>query len=301
VTITAGIYDDMPIEIYHSDPAPEPSLSQSGIRTLLTATPAHFKAKHPRLTDFPDEIDRPTKAQDFGTIIHSMVLGRGTEMAVIPFDNYKKKAAQDARDEARAAGRVPVLEKELPRLYAVAAFALDAIRRRYPDWSEGTAERALFWQLELNDGTSIWCRGLGDYSIGSARWFDLKTTDTGISDQELAKKIGNDGWDLQKAWTIQGVEALEPDFAGLVSFQDIVVEISPPYSVRFPPISERWLNSYTRPRISIATHMFGQCLQTRQWPSWTEDVANLEPPAWMAQAWEYQILAAMSREEHGGE
>ncbi|CAI3961985.1 unnamed protein product, partial [Commensalibacter communis] len=43
----ADIYYDMPASIYHSDPCPTPSLSNSLIRDLLDKSPYHAAWKHP--------------------------------------------------------------------------------------------------------------------------------------------------------------------------------------------------------------------------------------------------------------
>ena len=66
MTITApGIYE-MPADIYHADPCPEPSLSSTGARTLANGTPATYW--HER------QNPKQKRVFDIGTAGHLMVL-----------------------------------------------------------------------------------------------------------------------------------------------------------------------------------------------------------------------------------
>src|SRR5512135_3837265 len=107
LTITEpGIYD-LPADVYHADPVPTGSLSSSGARLLLPpSTPAHFRwaREHPRPS---------TPAMDFGRAAHRIVLGVGEDLVEVQADSWRTKAAQQAADEARAAGKTPLLTETM--------------------------------------------------------------------------------------------------------------------------------------------------------------------------------------------
>src|SRR5690606_30614366 len=70
--VEPGVYDNVPSEVYHSDPVPGGSLSSTGARKLATECPAAFK----HWLDNPE----PSKKEfDFGTAAHKVVLGDGPE------------------------------------------------------------------------------------------------------------------------------------------------------------------------------------------------------------------------------
>ena len=114
MTITdPGIYQ-LTAEEYHADPVEGGSLSSTGARMLTPPrAPArfHYYRSHPR---------PPKQAFDFGHAVHADVLGVGGEVVVLEFDNYNTKAAQLQRDEAYAAGQVPMLAPEMDRVRAAA-------------------------------------------------------------------------------------------------------------------------------------------------------------------------------------
>ncbi|MFD0927383.1 hypothetical protein ACFQ04_16710, partial [Williamsia deligens] len=79
-----GIYDDIPDTLYHSS---RDSLSSSGARTLLEpGGPAKFVGA-PRVEK---------KEYDLGHVVHALVLGKGSDLAVLKYDDWRTKAAREA-------------------------------------------------------------------------------------------------------------------------------------------------------------------------------------------------------------
>jgi hypothetical protein len=97
---------------YHKDPCLAPSLSSGIARTLLTHSPAHAwtaaPAAQPRL---PIE---EKESFDIGSAAHALLLEGEDRMVVLPYDDYRKKEAKEARDYARAEGKHPILEAKYP-------------------------------------------------------------------------------------------------------------------------------------------------------------------------------------------
>src|SRR6266403_3199123 len=128
-----GIYPDMDSATYFSDPAPSPSLSQSIAKIILDNSPLHAKLEHPKLcppvTGDDDLDEKYVKAQAIGNAAHKILLGRGKEIDVLDFNDFRTKEAKLARDLAEKAGRVVILEKHMTNAEQMVAAALSQIER----------------------------------------------------------------------------------------------------------------------------------------------------------------------------
>lgn len=283
---------DLPVDEYHRDElTSEPALSASGIRTLLNATPAHFKARNPRLTDWPERIEEPTKAQDLGTVVHKLILGKGHEFEVADetITDFRTKAAQQWRDQVRLAGQIPILKTTYRDALQISNAATKALTERFGGWPIGESEVTGIWQRETPYGP-IWCRMLMDHwSRKACTILDIKTTSKGISDDELRKKIANDGGDIQAAWYASGAETIFPELAGLVQFKFIFVEVEPPLCVRPIGLSESWLTR-ARFRIDRAANDFAKCLKSGEFPGYPAAETQLSAPTYLETKWEAEEL-----------
>ena len=87
-----GIYGWVPEALYHRDSG---SLSFSGAKLLLPPScPAKFKERM-------DNPPKPKRIFEFGHLVHLEVLGKGVDTVEIDANDYRTKAAREARDRAR--------------------------------------------------------------------------------------------------------------------------------------------------------------------------------------------------------
>jgi hypothetical protein len=200
-----GIYTDMTAADYHADPCPNPSLTQSVAKVLLQRSPLHAWHAHPRLN--PDyQHDDATKF-DIGNIAHKMLLGRGKEIVVLEgFDDWRTKAAKEARDEAAAAGKLAVLGKHAARADRMVNAARAQLELRGLGdlfGADGDSEAVVAW---IEDG--FWFRQMIDWLSDDRLIFaDYKTTDESAAPDALARKMVNDGWHIQAAMGERGLSA----------------------------------------------------------------------------------------------
>lgn len=287
-----GIHD-IDVEAYHRDElCPEVSLSSSGIRTLLNETPAHFAARNPRLTSWPDLVETPSREQDLGSVIHSLLLGKGAAFDVVDFDDWRKKEAQMMRDASRASGKIPMLRKTYANALQVAEKAAEHLTYLFHAWPIGQSERTMIWQRKTVHGP-IWCRALVDHMSEGAQLIDLKTTSRSIGDEDLKRKIAQDGGDIQAAWYTEGLATLFPELAGRVKFTFIFIEVEPPFLPRPITLSENWLTR-ARFRIDRAADIFAKCLREDKWPGWPTELTTLSAPTYLETKWETEELEAAS-------
>jgi len=255
--IGVGIHDGIPAETYHADPCPEPSLSRSGIQTLLTETPAVFAANHPRLTEWHEwqAESNATDSTDLGEVVHAMVLGVGASYVVRdPWDFIAPKTgkpyetwsglAKEWRDALRARGGLQIDRETHARALQIAAKLTEAIERRFgaEAWAARRCEQTMVWKRVLNGHCSdasdcehcgkcwIWCRGRADAILPDGTIIDVKTTAFSLSsDAELGKRIALDDLDLQHCWYQDGYVAASANATSREVIRQIADTCRPPF------------------------------------------------------------------------
>src|SRR4051794_11565577 len=95
-----GIHLDVPPSEYFADPCSQPSLTQSIAKLLIDRSPLHAWYSHPKLN--PDFKPDDSTKFDVGNIAHKLLLGRGKDIEVLEFSDWRTKNAQLARDIAAA-------------------------------------------------------------------------------------------------------------------------------------------------------------------------------------------------------
>lgn len=261
--VVPGVYD-IDEATYHADPVPGGSLSSTGARRLLPpGCPAQFK--HER-----DHGQQPKRHLELGTIAHKLVLGSGPDIDVLDFDNYQTKAAQQQRDEARAAGHVPLLRHEYEQAQAMA----DAIRRhsragRLLAPGSGEPEQTLIWR---DEETGVWCRARLDW-LGVRRIVDLKTT-TDASPEAIQKAIWTYRYHQQRGWYVDGHRAVLGEDA---DFTFVFVAKTPPYLVTVVELDDVAALAGDA-RNHRARHIYADCVRTGHWPDHGDLVHHLPLP-----------------------
>jgi len=266
-----GVYT-MPAEAYHRDPVPGGSLSRSGAKLLLPPScPALFRWEQ-------DNPPAPKAAYDFGNAAHRLVLGVGPDIEVIDAENWRTKAAQEAKAEAHAEGLVPLLRDDYAEVKAMAdALAAHPVARALFNGDTGKAEQSLFWQDER---TGIWLRcrldWLPDASSGRTVIPDYKTTKAADL-ESISKALLNYGYCQQAPWYVDGVRAV--GHADDVAFVFVFQEKTPPYLVTV--VQPDWPAMRIGQALNRkAVDIYVECVASGRWPGYAEDVEIVSLPAW---------------------
>lgn len=269
----SGIIQGLDEETYHAHPA----LSSTGARKLLES-PARFDywRKHPE----------PHKdAFDLGTAVHSKVLGTGWDVAVLDFPDFRTKAAREARDEARAAGKVVISPTQAAQADAMTEAVLAHPTARILFEQPGNSEASVF-TTDPETGVEVRARYdfLPDLNAEHPIAVDLKTTAKAASEDEFAKTVANFGYDVQDA---------HYDFAhALVTGRQIplvfvVVETEAPYLVAVYQLPVIW-REMGATKARRARELFAECTASGIWPGYAADVQLLSPPTWAVYQFEEQ-------------
>lgn len=110
--LTTG-WHDLTDEVYHADPCPAPSLSSSLANQVINKSLMHAWRACPGSPVF--EAATLGSAVDRGSAAHSILFG-GKAIEAIEADDWRTAAAREARESARAHGRIPMLSRDVTGL-----------------------------------------------------------------------------------------------------------------------------------------------------------------------------------------
>lgn len=286
--MTARLLPDVDAATYHADQFGEtPTLSAGIIRTLLTGSPAHAKAAHPKLN--PAYESKQEEKFDVGLAAHRLLLEGENAIEVVVADNWRTASAREHRDEARAYGRIPLLAADADKVVELAA----AIRVQVaqvdadpPLLTNGQPEVTLTW-----DEQGVAAKARLDWLHDDLRAVDdLKTTSrTANPDMWARRTLYDHGCDIQAAWYLRGLRALEHP---RTKWRWIVVETSPPYALSVITPSAAVLE-LANAKIDHALTIWKRCLETDQWPAYPPVLHVAELPVYEEARW----LEREAREE----
>lgn len=253
-----GLYPDIPIEVYHGDLT---SLSFSWAKKLLPPScPAKFKAER--------GADRGhVKHFNDGHAAHTRVLGEGPEIVVIDAPDWRTVAARTERDEAIAAGKIPLLPHEDAMTRDMAAAV-----HRHPEAAalleDGIAEHSLYW---TDPATWTRLRTRPDWITTRDIWVDYKTTKSAAPGPFRAS-AGEYGYHQQAAFNAEGAR----EVLGIEDLRVVFIaqEKEPPYLVS--------VHEWTREDIEIghrlnrlAIDIYAECLRTDTWPGYGDFIHQM--------------------------
>lgn len=273
-----GIYQ-IPLHDYINDPCQEPSLSAGIAHALVSQSPLHAWFKHPRLNPHYEHED--TTATDIGTIAHALLLEQdSSRVVIVEANDWRTKDAKEARDEARAAGKLPVLRHKMGQIEAMVARAREAIAASEiaTAFEEGKKEQTLIWLNPSRE--NVWYRSRPDVLCNDGLMLDYKTTQGSAEPSSwMRNAMLTCGYDLQAALGIRGMMNLNHD-ARVIKFVFIVQETEPPYALSFASMTPQF-SEIAIEKLNKAEQLWGQCLRDNRWPSYPLRICYLEPPAWM--------------------
>jgi PDDEXK-like domain of unknown function (DUF3799) len=267
MSYSSGVYPDISNGDYHSDPA----LGSTSLKTLATRTPAHWKWQ----SENPVHKD----AYDVGTVAHSLILEDDeTGIVVVDASDWRTKAAKEAKDEARAAGKIAMLQKELDPILAMrdAVMAHPLARAAFTGHK---AEHSVFWE---EDGLALKCR---PDAWRDGLLVDLKTA-RDADPREFGRTAHNLGYHQSVAHYQDGVEAATGE---RLPFAFVCVEKEPPYLVSVVELDPEAIELGRRLN-NKAKNTYRECLANDHWPGY-ESTEPIRLPYWAARNTEEELTA----------
>lgn len=259
--IVPGIYD-MDADTYHRDPCDTPSLSAGMINDILIA-PAKCRHNSRRLNR---DWEEPEGAEKFsiGSVAHIMFLEPhlfDEKVVIVRHDDWRKRDAQDAKDDAKAAGKTAILAKHMEKITAARdVFLANTFTAKA--FENGRAEQAMFWKHPVY---GFWCRARPDFIADSrAHLNDYKAT-ANADPERFGKHAYDMGYHRRAAWYLEGSEILfgtRPDHYWFCN-----QEVRAPYLTSVIELDRQALEA-GRLENDLAAERFADCLKTDDWPGY---------------------------------
>lgn len=265
---------DVTIAEYHADPCPVPALSKSVAHTMVTKSPAHARAEHPRFGGAPGE---RSDATDEGEIVHRILLGEGPEIVCVDALEFRSNAAKAARDEALAAGKIPLTRPK----YSSLMIRVERIQARCDELGfhfNGRSEIPVMWR-----DNGVICRSLFDHLEPDGRLLEVKKTRSAAA-LDFERQVYDFGYDIQSAAYTRALARLHPELEGRAQMIILAVEIDPPYEV-VPFVMDGAYREVGTMRWERARQCWQECLRDNRWPGYFMGGApqQLHPPGYILQ------------------
>jgi hypothetical protein len=286
-----GVYT-IPLSKYLADPADEPSLSGDSIKDLLFRSPAHCYFNHPRLN--PDYVPQePDGKFDVGSVAHSLFLEGLDNACVIDADDWRTKAAKEAREEAYKCGQVPLLKAQYDEVRAMVQRATVQLGQSELGITElrgqvGDPELTYIWQ---EDG--VWFRARPDWiNVERTIMLNYKTTRQSANPNDFTRTILSLGYDISEALHRRGVKALDkidPKFVFMVQ------ETEAPYLCSFiglPPEFQAMGDA----KVQQGADLWRHCIKSGSWVGYPQRICYPDMPVW-ASMWQTRATFLDNRGE----
>ena len=268
---------DIPEDLYRLDPVKGGSLSYSGAKKLLAEGGPELYAYE---REHPPE---PSKEMELGTAAHKLVLGVGQELREVKEKDWTTNRAKQARDEAREAGKLPLLTKELVTVKAMAARLREHERASQLLAQPGRPEVSAFW---IDPAYETWWRCRWDYMPEPDPRYrpvlaDYKTTaKDGAAPAKFSKAVADFRYYMQAYVYSAGYTAMFADrIPAPPGYALIAQERTPPYRVAVYELDPAALRK-GREDAGRAMEIYRDCTEAGIWPGYDPEIQLLDLPYW---------------------
>lgn len=288
--IAPGIYSDISLDAYVGDPCDAPSLSSGIAHMLVSRSPRHAWQAHPKLN--PNWRSSEDERFDIGTAAHGVLLeGAVDRLAIHDFQDWRTKAAKEARAISRMEGKTPVLVHQAADIMAMVQEARAFLKESEIGnvLEHGKPEQTILWQHG-----DTWCRCRPDW-IGDDLVLSYKTTGSAEPDGWINYVAMRSGYELQAAHELNGLAQ-----SGIRIPSDryywLVQETDPPYACMLAGLTPALLE-HANEKMAHALNLWRECLKTGEWPGYGNRVHYAEPNNWQVAQWQERMSMEAMEDE----
>ena len=283
---------------YLADPCPLPSLSSGAAHKMVTRSPMHVWAEHPRLGAAESD---DSNASDIGTIAHDLLLGGEGRVCVIDPNEYRSKPTKDnpdgavpigwtngairaARDEARANGLTPILAGAM-----WGARQMETAARDFLDHSElagvlddGEGEVTMLAEVGSLGEPETWLRARPDWMNHEKKvLLHYKTSQASCAPESFIRLADGAGYFVSLAFYRRVFERLtgKQDWLHVILAQ----EQNAPYAcslIGADPAKMAIADEQVARAISLWRECMDRGTERRHWPAYSGRVHWASPSAW---------------------
>jgi hypothetical protein len=268
------------------------ALSSGVCHALLSQSPRHAKWKK----DNPEDAN---SVMDIGTVAHRILLeGHEDGIVIVDADDWRTKAAREAREAANTQGRIAVLAAKMGAVREMAEAA-----KNYLAGSElggilefGKPEVTMIW-----DDDGVLCKARPDF-LPDDRSVILHVKTTGGSAEPeswIRNQLFASGYDVAAAFYERGLDnILDAEAHEIAQSVFLVIEQSAPYGCSLIGLDPMTRENAER-NVARAIATWRQCKATNRWPCYPSRIAYAEVPAWELAATERRDMVDPIQELEG--
>lgn len=286
--ITApGCYPGISNEDYHRNPnlAWGPTISSSGLKTLLNKSPLHYWFDSPLNPGRPAEADKAHF--NVGKAVHDMLLlsDRWPEHYYVTPEDFNARKTKEQADyhaalaDARERGLCVLSFDQAETVKAMAA-SLKNNPVASAALTAGDPEMTLVWQDQL---TGVLLRVRPDhlpFSVQTKRDImavvDVKTA-VDASHQAFSRAINNFGYHMSAALYADGIKAIFGHYP--THWLHVVIEKDPPYCVALYELPGEDIER-GRALNRFAIDAYAKCIESGKWPGYADTPTQVGLPYW---------------------
>ena len=262
LTMEPGIYADIENEAYHAGPG----VSKSGLWTIYTQTPAHYR--------FAEREAKPEF--DFGTACHYAILQPDLFEATVMRgpDDRRGNAWKDAKAEAANSKRLLLTGPDYDKVLEIRdGVHADAWLNALIVSPHSQVEHSAYW---IDPETGVLCRSRPDlYRADLGIIVDVKST-LSAHPGDFARSVVNYGYHAQEAWYTDGHVANGMPVNGFVF---LAWEKKRPYvTARYELPPSIVAEGRAICRKALAT--YAACAATDSWPGYSSEITELSFKRW---------------------
>lgn len=275
-----GIFFGVSEADYRADPCPSPSLTQSLCKILIERSPRHAWTECPRLNPHY-EPDDDTKF-DVGNAAHRLILGRGKDFEIVQAEDWRTKAAKEARETAADEGKIGILQHQFEQASEMVTAAWAQLHRHEDKdaFTAGNGEVMIAWQ---EDG--IWFRSLVDWLHDDLRTVDdYKSSGMSMAPHVIGLRAEAAGWHVQAAFIERGLDLLDAAGAGRRLYRFIGQETDKPHALTVMHMSECWM-TMGRKKVQACIDMWRAAIGRNTWRDYGTRAVIPEYPGFKEKQW----------------
>jgi hypothetical protein len=277
-----GIYQITEEEYHSANVCIKPCFSSGVCKDILNKSPLHAWTNHPALN--PDYKEEPDDKFDIGKAGHSLFLEGIDNATVIEADNWMKKETKQARADARAEGRIPLLREQYERVKTMVEIANQTIALSDVHMAGWLSERSIFWTED-----ETWCKIRPDaIAPDLSAVLHYKTSRVSVNPATIDRLVLNMDYDIAEALYRRGVKAVTGKEPSSVFFFQ---ETEPPYACSLIDLPPQWMETLGDDRIKMGLWIWQKCMATGVWPGYPLKVCTIDTPAYALAAWEMKRFA----------
>jgi len=252
-----------------------PFLSSGICGKIMSESPYHAKFA-------VDNSYESTPEMDIGTFAHAMLLEGGTDALVkIDAEDWRTKAAKEARDAAHASGKIPILSKKVAQVELMVKAAREFISGSEIAGVFDSGEPEVTMVFRHGD---ILCKARADWLTSDRKICLSYKTTAGTANPEAWIRTQLPSYDVATVFYERAVLAVSPDIEETLCVH-LVQEQSAPFACSLVALAPA-LEDLAAKKMDRAVELWAQCQANGTYPAYPSRICYAEPKPWQLSEFE---------------